>query len=1043
MIERTVRAAMRRESSGKKVADGHKALRRTIGLGCCATTHLRSSADRQFLSAHRGRKEGLRHVRAAVLAIAVILVCSAGAVIAGPSYVYDQIGRLVAVYDSSGNAAVYKYDAVGNLLSITNYSSGQFQALQDSSGSGSVGSTVTLYGTDICSNPTVTFNGINATVSSSTSTQIVVQVPVGATTGQIIVTCGSNQINFGTFTVGSSAPTVTSFSPTVGAAGTAVTVNGSNFQTGTTSNAVRFGITPAPATSATSTAIGTTVPSGASTGHILVTTPAGQAASSGYFYVPPPPATASSLAITGQIAIGGSSVNVTLSTAGTQAVYAFDGTAGQQVSLNITNENFNGTNWADFSVIAPGGKTIASLRTYQSGIISDVNLSTTGTYELLVAPESNNTGSVTLQLYSTADDTGTITIGGPPVNVSIATPGQDASLTFSGTAGQQISLNLTSTNFNGSNWIDVYIIPPGGNTSNALASLRTYQAGIISDVTLPSTSTAYTVFVDPEGANTGSVTLQLFSTSDQTGTIATDGTPSNVSIATPGQDAALTFGATAGEQVNLYLTNTNFNGSNWIDVYIIPPGGTEANAVASLRTYAPTNVIWQANLSTTGTYTVYVDPEGANTGSVTLQLYNLSSGNLSVRGTFSDGNPSGTSISVNLPSTIQVGDLSVVGVSSLSASTFTSPSGWTALLNASGIGVFYKIYQSGDPKSNVTFTGSISGWMAAEGITYIGADQSNPIDSFNSWIFYGNGPYPSYSRAPTLNPNYNGSQLLCGFFGNSISGATFSIPQGLILRLYDVPGPNILLADRALTNGTPTGNFDATGGIWSTIYARGGFQLAIKVAGSSTATAQAVPPSVGGMLTYRWLSANAPVQPNLSALAVQNNDLVVVSFIPDGSTTINPPSGYTAIDSPSGNPGLFQHIWHTGDSTSPSFSFTGSSGYVTPSVAIIRGSGTGVAPQIDQHAFNYSASASSMSAPSLTPTTNTDLLLLIYGNGANSGGTWTTVPSGPTFDINYGAGPSDLIGTLPLTSENPTMAYTAGFSASGGMWAFGIAFSVP
>ena len=93
-----------------------------------------------------------RRVRAAILAI---LLSWVGSAFAGPSYVYDQVGRLTTVYDASGNAAVYKYDAVGNLLSITNYSSTQFQALEDSSNSGSVGSTVVLYGTDICANPTV------------------------------------------------------------------------------------------------------------------------------------------------------------------------------------------------------------------------------------------------------------------------------------------------------------------------------------------------------------------------------------------------------------------------------------------------------------------------------------------------------------------------------------------------------------------------------------------------------------------------------------------------------------------------------------------------------------------------------------------------------------------------------------------------------------------------------------------------------------------------------------------------------------------------
>ena len=36
-------------------------------------------------------------------------------------YVYDELGRLVAVIDGNGDTAVYAYDAVGNLLSIARH----------------------------------------------------------------------------------------------------------------------------------------------------------------------------------------------------------------------------------------------------------------------------------------------------------------------------------------------------------------------------------------------------------------------------------------------------------------------------------------------------------------------------------------------------------------------------------------------------------------------------------------------------------------------------------------------------------------------------------------------------------------------------------------------------------------------------------------------------------------------------------------------------------------------------------------------------------
>jgi YD repeat-containing protein len=36
-------------------------------------------------------------------------------------YVYDGLGRLIAVVDSNGQGAGYSYDAVGNLLAITRF----------------------------------------------------------------------------------------------------------------------------------------------------------------------------------------------------------------------------------------------------------------------------------------------------------------------------------------------------------------------------------------------------------------------------------------------------------------------------------------------------------------------------------------------------------------------------------------------------------------------------------------------------------------------------------------------------------------------------------------------------------------------------------------------------------------------------------------------------------------------------------------------------------------------------------------------------------
>ena len=620
------------------------------------------SPDRHFFSA---LAHAIALLRLALLALglSICLICALAPVGRGLAwaqagsvgYIYDSLGRLIAVYDPFGNAAVYNYDAVGNLLSITSDLSTQFGGVGLSSNSGLAGSTLTIYGTDFCSNPTVTINGTNATVVSSTSTQIVVTVPSGATSGSVVVSCGSNHVTVGTFTVGSTAPSITGFTPTIGSAGTAVTINGGNFQTNPGLDAVQFNLPRVYASTATGSAITATVPSKATTGHIAVSTPTGQALSSGYFFVPPPPATVSSIAITGQTVIGGSPTNVTLSTAGTKALYAFDASAGTQIALYLTNITMTCC-YPTATVFNPDGSTLGSI-VFNAGspttILPDLTLATTGTYSLLI-DSSNVTGSLTFQLLDTPDQTGTISIGGPAVNTSVTGLGQDVSLSFSGTAGQQVSLNITNSTYPNAGAM-VYLIPPGGNTTNPLASqqIETYPCacGILADVTLPTTGT-YTVFVDPIGTNTGSITLQLFSTADQTGTISIGGPAVNTSATVPGQDVSLPFSGTAGQQISLNISNSNYPGAGtW--VYLIPPGGAPANALASVQieTYpCGCGTLADVTLPTTGTYTVFVDPIGANTGTITLQLFSTSD----QTGTISIGGPA-----VNTSATVPGQDVSL------------------------------------------------------------------------------------------------------------------------------------------------------------------------------------------------------------------------------------------------------------------------------------------------------------------------------------------------------------------------------------------------
>src|SRR5262249_17916504 len=68
------------------------------------------------------------------------------------------------------------------------------------------------------------------------------------------------------------APTITGFTPLSGTTGTTVTISGINFNTVEANNTVKFNGVAATITAATTTSITTTVPQGATTGKITVTT---------------------------------------------------------------------------------------------------------------------------------------------------------------------------------------------------------------------------------------------------------------------------------------------------------------------------------------------------------------------------------------------------------------------------------------------------------------------------------------------------------------------------------------------------------------------------------------------------------------------------------------------------------------------------------------------------------------------------------------------------------------------------------------------------
>jgi hypothetical protein len=270
--------------------------------------------------------------------------------------------------------------------------------------SGPIGTSVTISGTNFAGASQVLFNSTSATpiLVNGTGTQITVNVPSGATDGPISVTTPNGSDSSSTsFNVTSATPLpqVNNFNPDSGAVGATVHVYGHYF-TGAT--LVRFNGTPAtPFTIVGPGNIQTTVPNGATTGKISVTTPAGTGTSSANFVV-----TSGGLTITSFSPTSG----------GVGTAVAINGTG----FTNVSAVRFHGTS-AAFSVVS----------------VNRINTT---------VPSGASTGKITVTTSAgTATSSGTFTVGPRITSLSPTSGAVGTSVAIMGTSFG----GVTSVRFNG------------------------------------------------------------------------------------------------------------------------------------------------------------------------------------------------------------------------------------------------------------------------------------------------------------------------------------------------------------------------------------------------------------------------------------------------------------------------------------------------------------------------------------------------------------------------------------------------------------------
>jgi YD repeat-containing protein len=523
-------------------------------------------------------------------------------------YTYDGNGRLKTVTLPTGEVAVYDYDGAGNLVSITRRVITTIFAF--SPANGAIGTQVTLNGNGFLTTPAaneVKFNGVAAQVISATATQLLAEVPLGATSGFITVTntngTATSAQAFGVLE--NQAPVISNFSPSIGTVGTVVTITGTGFSPTPANNLISFNNLTATVNASTETSIVTSVPAGATSGRISVATANGTAISNRDFL-------ATNAELVAQMNIG-ESKTVTINTPDRTALLFFSGVAAQKVSLTLTEMNLGGADHRVY-LLAPNGNQLGATgvdvsRTY----IDTLTLEVTGTYAILVDLQGG-TGSLKVNLHHVVDLSGTIPLGGPAVPVHITTPGQRGQLTFNATSGQRLILRLTNVTSTG--LISFSILDPDGlpivNGADSGIGSKLLRTGV-----LPATG-SYSIAIDTDHffPTTGSVTLTLATQpADVTGSLTVGGASLTLLTNTPGQDAIASFAGTAGQRLNLLLHPVTLPQSV---VSIYNPDGSLLVPPMSVDTRGW--FVELPELPVSGTYTIEVVPFSDATGSATLSL---------------------------------------------------------------------------------------------------------------------------------------------------------------------------------------------------------------------------------------------------------------------------------------------------------------------------------------------------------------------------------------------------------------------------------------
>jgi YD repeat-containing protein len=401
--------------------------------------------------------------------------------------------------------------------------------------------------------------------------------------------------------IGASTLSISGFAPSIGHAGTSVTIFGTGFSAVPASNQVRFGSVVATVSTATSTKLTVTVPLGAVTAPITVTV-AGDSTTSAMNYVVRLPTILSfspvAAAPGAPVTINGVNLNLVPG----QTTVAVGSTPVTVVSATNTQVVFN----------APAqGSALIHLNTPYG------NTSTTS--KLIIVPPAVGAANV----VASAE----ISPGGAGQSISIPQPGKSGLFLFEAVQDQWLTVSMPQ-----------FVATPS-NTSVSYALFSPSHALLLSGMLGSNQRTLFLPKIPATGAyvlsfvpNTG--TVQLTARLDVDGVVPIDNGTLTSATDIAGQPKRVVFAATAGDSFGLAVTGQSMSLPGSISYTVNSPTGQFGCNLSA----APGCQAELANLPITTTYTIIVAPSVNATMGFTLRLTRHATGTLQI----------GTPVSLNL-----------------------------------------------------------------------------------------------------------------------------------------------------------------------------------------------------------------------------------------------------------------------------------------------------------------------------------------------------------------------------------------------------------